>query len=207
MILDDARAAGPTSYPWLRPTAVAAPLLLLGYGLLRLVDGLDGHRDKGGWEWNVGHVLFLLGILVFAALLVQLRGLLGTRSPRAVRARTARHPAARSPRNGAVPDVATMAGLAGAVAFVWVIVGDLFPRFAEAVETPDLVFLGGPLLFQLGLLTLLVLAVRARMAPVWGPPLVLAGFVAIAVSLDLLPVGAALVLAGLAPLTPAPRAG
>ncbi|MFI6823112.1 hypothetical protein ACIBJE_19465 [Micromonospora sp. NPDC050187] len=186
MILDDARAAGRAPYPWLRPTAVTAPLLLLGYGLLRLLDGLDGHRVKGGWEWNVGHVLFLLGILLFAALMAQLRGLLR----------------ARARRNGTVLDMATVAGLAGAAAFVWVIVGDLFPRFAEAVETPDPVMLGGPLLFQLGLLTLLVLAVRARLVPAWGPVLVLVGFAAIAASLDLLPVGAAVVLAGLFPLTP-----
>ncbi|MEU4565582.1 hypothetical protein [Micromonospora sp. NPDC023956] len=188
MILDDARR---TPSPWLRPAAVTAPLLLLGYGLLRLLDGLDGHRDKGGWEWIVGHVLFLLGILVFAVLLVWLRDLLRTRLP----------------RQATVVDVATLAGLTGAAAFVWVIVGDLFPRFAEAVGTPDPVLLGGPLLFQLGLLTLLVLAVRARLAPVWGPVLVLVGFTAIAVNLDLLPVGAALVLAGLFPLAAAPRAG
>ncbi|MEV0155972.1 hypothetical protein AB0H57_19825 [Micromonospora sp. NPDC050686] len=163
---------------------MTAPLLLLGYGLLRLLDGVDGHRDKGGWAWNVGHVLFLLGILVFAVLLVELRSVLRGRAPRRRR----------------LADVATVAGLVGAVAFVWVIVGDLFPRFADAVETPDVVLLGGPLLFELGLLVLLGLAVPVRLAPVWAPLLVLAGFTAIGIELDLLPVGAALVLAGLLPL-------
>ncbi|MGR6317482.1 hypothetical protein Q2K19_05535 [Micromonospora soli] len=74
------------------------------------------------------------------------------------------------------------------------------PRFAEAVPPPDAVLLGGPLLFELGLLALLVRAVVRRVLPAWGPVLVLAGFVAIAVNLNLLPVGAALVFGGLLPL-------
>ena len=173
-----------TSYPWLRPTALAAALLLLGYGLLRTVDRLDGHSDKGAWAWNTGHTLFLVGVLAFGAVIVGLHGLLRTVSPRL----------------RAVDDVAAVAGLVGAAAFIWVILGDLFPRFAEAVPPPDVVLLGGPMLFELGLLVLLVRAVVLRLLPVWGPVLVLAGFVAIAVDLDLLPVGAALVFGGLFPL-------
>ena len=48
-------------------------------------------------------------------------------------------------------------------------------------------------------------AAAARLLPVWAPVLVLAGFLAIAVHLDLLPVGATLVLAGLLPLRVTPR--
>ena len=43
----------------------------------------------------------------------------------------------------------------GAAAFVWVILGDLFASFADAVRTPGLVLFGGPLLFEVGLLVLL----------------------------------------------------
>ncbi|MFI7284783.1 hypothetical protein ACIBOV_31470 [Micromonospora chersina] len=189
MTLTDIRTR--PAYPWLRPVAVAASLLLLGYGLLRLIDRLDGHSDKGAWAWNTGHTLFLLGILGFAALIVGLHGVLRTRSTRL----------------RAVDDAAALAGLVGAAAFVWVILGDLFPRFADAVETPDAVLLGGPALFELGLLVLLYRAAAARLLPVWAPVLVLVGFVAIAVNLDLLPVGAALVLAGLLALRPARLGG
>lgn len=182
----DSRVTARTSYRWLRPAAVTASLLLLGYGVLRLIDGLDGHRDKSGWAWLTGHSLFLLGIVLFAVVIVELRGLLLVTSP----------------RQKTLTDVAAGAGLVGAVGFVWVILGDLFPRFADAVPPPDLVFLGGPALFELGLLTLLVRAVVLRLLPVWAPVLVLAGFVAIAVNLDLLPVGAALVFGGLLPLRP-----
>ncbi|KAB1915166.1 hypothetical protein [Micromonospora sp. AMSO31t] len=187
MTLTDSRTR--PAYPWLRPVGVTASLLLLSYGLLRLIDRLDGHSDKGAWAWNTGHTLFLFGILGFAVLAVGLHGVLRTRSTRL----------------RAVDDVAALAGLVGAAAFVWVILGDLFPRFADAVETPDLVLLGGPALFEVGLLVLLYRAAAARLLPVWAPMLVLVGFVAIAVNLDLLPVGAALVLAGLLPLRAAPR--
>ncbi|MFI2712118.1 hypothetical protein ACH495_18540 [Micromonospora sp. NPDC018662] len=67
---------------WLRPVAVAAASLLLGYGLLRLLDRLDGHRDKGAWAW---HTLFLFGVLGFGALIVGSHGLLRTRSGRGVK--------------------------------------------------------------------------------------------------------------------------
>ncbi|WFE38615.1 hypothetical protein [Micromonospora sp. WMMD998] len=172
------------SYRWLRPVAVTAALLLIGSGLLRRVDHLDGHSDKGAWAWNIGHGQLLLGALGFAALIVGLHGLLRTRS---TRLRT-------------LDDVAAMAGLVGAAAFVWVILGDLFPLFADAVDTPDVVLFGGPALFGLGLLVLLCRAAATRLLPVWAPVLVLVGFVAIAVDLDLLPVGAALILAGVLPL-------
>ncbi|MCZ7439552.1 hypothetical protein O7598_24325 [Micromonospora sp. WMMC241] len=172
------------AFRWLRPVGVTSASLLLGYGLLRLLDRLDGHSDKGAWAWNTGHTLFLVGVLGFAALIVGLHGLLRTRS---TRLRT-------------LDDVAALAGLVGAAAFVWVILGDLFPRFADAVDTPGVVLFGGPALFELGLLVLLYRAAATRLLPVWAPVLVLLGFVAIAVNLDLLPVGAALVLAGLLPL-------
>ncbi|GAA4570074.1 hypothetical protein GCM10023176_27930 [Micromonospora coerulea] len=184
MITNDSRAAGRVSYPWLGPAALTASSLLFGYGVLRLLDGLDGYRDKSGWAWLTGHTLFLLGILLFGVLLVGLRGLL----------------LAASPRHRLLTGVATVAGLVGAAAFVWVILGDIFPGFADAVPPPDPVLAGGPALFELGLLTLLVRAVAVRLLPAWGPVLVLVGFVAIAVDLDLLPLGAALVFAGLLPM-------
>lgn len=187
MITTDSRVtAVRLSYPWLRPAAVTASLLLFGYGILRLIDGWDGVRDKQGWAWLTGHSLFLLGVVLFGAVIVGLRGLL----------------LAASPRQRALTEAATVTGLVGAAAFVWVILGDLFAGFADAVPPPDPVLIGGPALFEVGLLVLLVRAalVQPRLLPAWAPGTVFAGFAAIAVELDLLPVGAALVLAGLLPL-------
>ena len=157
---------------------IGGPLFLLAYGLLRLVDGLDGSHGPG-WAWNVGHVFFLVAFLMFGALVWRLRG---------------------------VSAVAAAAALAGSVAFVWVILGDLFD---DLPGLPDPLMIAGPLLFQVGVLALLsVLAVR-RAVPMWSPVLVLAGFVLFMVDLDLLPLGALLLLAGLVPLAgrPIPAAG
>lgn len=149
--------------------AVGGPSFLLAYGLLRLVDGLDGSHGPG-WAWNVGHFFFLVAFLMFGALIWKLR-----------------HASA----------VAATAGLAGCAAFLWVILGDLF---GDLPGLPDPVMIAGPVLFQAGVLALLtVLAVR-RSVPVWSPVLVLAGFVLFMVNLDLLPLGALLLLAGLSPL-------
>lgn len=148
---------------------IGGPLFLLAYGLLRLVDGLDGSHGPG-WAWNVGHACFLAAFLMFGALVWKLRD---------------------------VSAVAATAGLIGSAAFVWVILGDLFD---DLPGLPGPLMIAGPLFFQLGVLMLLVLLVVRRVLPVWSPVLVLAGFVLFMVNLDLLPLGAVLLLGGLAPL-------
>ncbi|HEY0693682.1 MAG TPA: hypothetical protein VGD71_32150 [Kribbella sp.] len=50
----------------------AAPLLLLAYGIVRLIDGADGNHGPG--PACIGHLLFLAGFLLYAAVLVGLRG-------------------------------------------------------------------------------------------------------------------------------------
>ncbi|MER7330042.1 MULTISPECIES: hypothetical protein [unclassified Micromonospora] len=165
--------------------AVGGPALLLLYGLLRLVDGLDGDRGDG-WAWDVGHTFFLVAFLLFGALVVGLRRLL----------------LAVAPRRRMLTEAATVSGLVGVAAFVWVILGDLFPGLADAAALPDPAMVLGPLLFQVGILTLLVQAgtTRPRLLPAWVPVPVLLGFAGIAADLDLLPLAAAVILAGLLPL-------
>ncbi|MET9022517.1 hypothetical protein ABZV93_21305 [Actinopolymorpha sp. NPDC004070] len=164
---------------------MAAPLLLLAYGLLRLLDGLDGSHGPG-LAWNLGHLAFLASVAAFGVLLVGLRRLAPTGS--------------RRDRVGAT--VATAVALAGVAAFCWVILGDLLPAWKDVTPQPEPLFVAGPLSFVLGLLVLLVqlAAVAPRRLSAWSPLLVLAGFAALAVDLDLLPLGALLVLAGLAPV-------
>jgi len=175
--------------PLLRISAVAAPLLLLLYGVLRLVDGLDGDHGPG-LAWNAGHTLFLIAFVLFGVLIVGLRGL----AP------------ASTTGQGIVVNTATAAGLIGVAGFLWVILCDLFERLEEAAPLPDPLYALSPLLFQLGLLALMVRPVtaRPRRLPVWSPLLVFLGFVPIAVNLDLLPLGAILIAAGLSPLVRRP---
>ncbi|MEH0980880.1 hypothetical protein [Micromonospora sp. CPCC 205556] len=181
-----------TATPTVRGAALAAPLLLFAYGICRWIDGFDGDRHNGP-AWDIGHTLFLLGIVGFAVLAVALRRVFLSAAGR------------QSGGWRIAVEVATAATLLGAAAFGWVIVGDLFEPVADTV--PDPVFDAGPVLFQLGLLTLLVRAVTVRLLPAWAPVLVLVGFVALAVDLDLLPVGAALVAVGLLPLALGVRRG
>ncbi len=162
---------------------LGAPVLLFVYGTLRLIDGRDGHHDKDGALWNVGHVCFFVAFALLAVLTVHVY--------RALR------PVHVTPVRRGVALAATVAGVFGAGCFLWVIVGDLFPSFPGL---PDPLQLAGPALFQVGMLTLLVLLVLARRIPVWSPVLVVAAFAAIGVNLDLIPLAAVLLFAGLLPL-------
>jgi hypothetical protein len=168
-----------------RVAVLIAPVLLLLYGVLRLIDGLDGKHGPG-LAWDLGHTLFFIAFVVFGVVTLGLRQVVPV--------------ATRRSRN--IANLATVAGLFGAACFLWVILGDLSADFHDAAPLPDPLELIGPLLFQLGVLTLLVMLVtaRPRRLPVWSPVLVLAGFLLFAANLDLIPVGALLVLAGLAPL-------
>jgi hypothetical protein len=163
-----------------RLPAFAAPVLLFAYGVLRLLDGMDGHHGPGA-AWNAGHTCFFVAMLLLGILAVGMRRVLRSAAP----------------GQRVLSDVATVAALLGTAAFLWVITGDLFEEFPSLPgPMPGI----GPLLFQLGLLTLLVQLAVARRLPAWTPILVCAGFVLVAVSLDLIPIGAAIVLVGLLPL-------
>jgi hypothetical protein len=163
-----------------RFSAFAAPILLFAYGALRYIDGLDGQR-KNGLAWDAGHVCFFVAMALFAVLAAGV-------------ARTVRT-AGRGHRY--VADIALVATILGAAAFLWVITGDLFATFPSL---PDILQAVGPALFQVGTLVLLVQLAIARRLPAWSPVLVGVGFTGIAVSLDLIPIGAILILVGLLPI-------
>ncbi|MFF5437193.1 hypothetical protein [Streptomyces achromogenes] len=162
------------------------PLLLLSYGVLRLIDGMDGHHGPG-LPWNIGHLCFLAAFLLLGVLVRELRALVPTST---ARMRTA-------------AGAATAAGLFGAACFVWVILGDLFPALSDTAPLPAPLELAGPLALQLGLLTLLIMLVttRPRQLPIWSPALAFTFFLLITVNLDLLPLAALILMAALTPLT------
>jgi hypothetical protein len=174
-----------TPHGRVRVAAIGAPTLLFLYGVLRLIDGMDGHRGRG-FAWNLGHTLFLLAFVLLGGMTVGLRQLLPA-TTRAARA---------------VADAAMVVGLFGAACFIWGILGDLFARLHNAAPVPGALQATGPLAFQVGVLGLLVMLVvaRSRRLPFWSPILVLVGFLLFAINLDLIPVGALIVLCGLSPL-------
>lgn len=165
----------------IRLAALAAPLLMLFYGIMRYVDGLDGDRHNGA-AWDVGHTAFFLAFVLFVVLALRLHKVVPVVAAWQRRLR----------------DGALVAALVGAAAFLWVTLTDLFPAIPTGL--PDGAFVALPVLFQLGMLTLLGQLVAARRLPIWSPLVMLFGFVLIAVNLDLLPFASVVILCGLAPL-------
>ncbi len=186
-----------------RPAAwfVVAPALMFGYGVVRLIDGRDG-EDGPGPAWTIGHLLFLAGLVLFGGVVVRLRRLVATTT-------TARKVTA---------SVAMALALVGVTAFVRVILIDLLVGFRATDNAemrvirddignvpgilPEAVWDLGPLLFQVGLLTLTVqlATLQPRRLAAWSPALIAIGFACIMIDLSLLSVGAALFAFALAPV-------
>ncbi|TQS47020.1 hypothetical protein [Cryptosporangium phraense] len=168
---------------------IAAPLLLLAYGVIRLIDGRDGAHGPGP-AWTTGHLLFLASLLIFGLIALDVRRRLNTVP-------------------GAVAAAATLVGL---IAFVKTVVIDIVVGLRasdhEAMHAVREQYESGadrvvdPLspLFPIGLAVLLVLLAVSRRVPWWSPVLAVCGFCSIVATLDLLPVAAMLLLVALVPL-------
>lgn len=163
-----------------RHAALDAPLLLLAYGLLRLVDGLDDTHDQG-LLWTFAQLALFASMALFAILATAVRKLVP--------------PGART-----LAAVAASATAAGVICFLWTVTGALSPGFGGATPLPGTLRIAGPLLFSLGLLTLLGLLVAARRAPAWSPLLFGAGVAAMIIDAVAVPPAALILLAALAPL-------
>jgi hypothetical protein len=163
-----------------RHAALDAPLLLLAYGLLRLIDGLDD-TYRHGLAWNLAHLALFASMVVFAVLATALRKL----AP----------PGARP-----VAVLAAAVTVAGVVCFLWTVVGSLSPAMGEATPLLGSLRIVGPLLFSFGMLTLLGLLVATRHAPAWSPLLFGAGVAMMLIDADAEPPAALILLAALAPL-------
>ncbi|MEV4838790.1 hypothetical protein AB0K05_30095 [Nonomuraea sp. NPDC049486] len=172
---------------------LAAPLLALVYGVLRIVDGFDGSRGPGA-AWTLGHLAFMAALVLFAVMLHDMRALLG-------RTRMA--------------TVTFAAGLAGiGFAFVQfavdVVVGFMAadheamgPLFDQVQAVPGvslLVYQAGPVLFYAALVALSAQLAAGRHVRPWMPLLVLAQTVLPVISLDLIPVGSVLAVVAFLPL-------
>jgi hypothetical protein len=162
---------------------VAAPLLLGGYGVVRLLT------DHGpGVGWTAGHLLFLAGLVLFVPVLLTL-----------------------GDRPGAAPIVAAVGllGVAASVAQVMIdIVAGLVASNRAGMDAlyhqvqfvPGLlpaVYVVGPALFYLCLITLAVLN-RAELGW-WSPVLLIVGAGLTALSLNVIPVAAVCFLFALGP--------
>ncbi|MGF1432540.1 hypothetical protein [Kitasatospora sp. LaBMicrA B282] len=176
-----------------RTPLIAAPVLVAVYGAIRLVPG---SREPGP-GWLTGHTALLAALLLFVPVL----GWLG---------------------RGAAGRVAAGIGLVGLACSVAQTAIDLYVGAAAADKADQnrmfeqiqahpgvlpVVYTVGPLLFYVGLLAVAVVAAVHRRVPYWTPLLLLAGTVAMAASLDLLPLGGALYLLAFRPAAGATAGG
>ncbi|SIM64115.1 hypothetical protein [Micromonospora cremea] len=176
-----------------RPAFIAAPVLVMGYGIIRLVDGLDGIRGPGP-AWTIGHLAFLGALIAFIFAFWQMRRMAGGR---------------------VLATVSATAGTFGAVALIIQFSIDIAAGFlatdnygmsmiVHQVRTlpgiSQLAYDFGPYAFYLGQLALVVLLAVQRRIKLWTPVLVLADLATPFIDKDLIPLGAVLLLVSFLPL-------
>ncbi|MBT2458013.1 hypothetical protein [Streptomyces sp. ISL-86] len=174
---------------------VAAPVLLIAYGSVRLL--VEGSKEPGA-AWTTGHLAFLLGVLFFGVACEGLRRMAAA-SGGPVRRRVAR--------------AGMVAGLVGAAAAATQAVIDLYAGlqaadkpemreiFAQVQDAPGVmpaVYTVGPAFLYLGMITLLA-ALKGRDA-VRSLALFVLGTATIVTNLDLMPLGGLCYLLAFAPL-------
>ncbi|TDU05286.1 hypothetical protein EDD99_3793 [Streptomyces sp. 846.5] len=176
---------------------LAGPLLLLGYGVVRL---LDGHHGPGP-GWTAGHILLILGLLCFVPAVLTLRRTAAGSGP--ARRATATAGAVLSLLGiGAVLGQAAVDLYVGAVSADRAAMNTRYDHFQSHPGVTPLLYSVVPAFFYLGLLLLTgALALgRPRRIGLYAPVCILLGTLVMAASLDLMPVGALLYSAAFGPL-------
>jgi ABC-type Na+ efflux pump permease subunit len=59
---------------------LGAPAFMFGYGVTRLIDGLDGSHGPGP-AWTLGHLMFLVALLLYGVVAAGLRAEVGRLRP------------------------------------------------------------------------------------------------------------------------------
>ncbi|MEV1175154.1 hypothetical protein [Nonomuraea sp. NPDC049784] len=172
---------------------IAAPVLVFGYGVIRILDGLDGSRGPG-LAWTSGHLAFMAALVLFVHIFWQMRRMAG---------------------GNALSTVSAVAGTAGVVALlaqfgidiaVGFLAADhagmsvLFEQVKSVPGVPFAVYGGGPILFYLGQLALVGQLAAMRRVKAWTPVLVLADLVLPFIDKDLIPLGSLCLLVSFIPL-------
>ncbi|WP_431913888.1 hypothetical protein [Nonomuraea jabiensis] len=172
---------------------IAAPLLVLAYGVIRILDGLDGSRGPG-IAWTTGHLAFMAALVLFVPIFWQMRRMAGGNAL-----------ATASATAGTVGVVALLAqfGIDIVVGFMSAdkeAMGVLFDRVQSVPGVSAVVYDVVPLLFFAGQLALVVQLAALRRVRVWTPVLVLADLILPFIDKDLIPLGALCLLVSFVPL-------
>lgn len=172
---------------------ITAPLLTLAYGVIRIIDGLDGERGPG-IAWTVGHLAFIAALAMFVVTFLQMRKLAG--------------------RNllATASAVAGIVGIASLVAqFTIDIVigfmaadragmGVLFDQVQSIPGVSAVVYDAVPFLFYVGQLAIVIQLAVMRRVKVWTPVLVLVDLALPMIDKDLIPLGAIFLLISFLPM-------
>ncbi|HEY4454267.1 MAG TPA: hypothetical protein VGN81_08145 [Pseudonocardiaceae bacterium] len=178
-----------------RFSLVAAPLCLFGYGMVRLF-GMRAGGYGPGTAWLAAHALGVLAFLLFVPIVLAFGGELRRSSPR-----------------GWVP-AAVVVALAGLAALVVQFGVDFVAGLSRdhaglvavehsfgALPGAELTFYQvGPQLFYVAFAALLILLAVARKLAWWAPVVALVGLALPILTLNLLPIGALCLFAGLLPM-------
>ncbi|MFI6500251.1 hypothetical protein [Nonomuraea typhae] len=167
----------------LRTAYLAAPVFVFAYGVIRILDGLDGSRGPGV-AWTTGHLAFLAALALFVPIFADMRRRLG---------------------GGALATASAVVGFAGLACLGAQFVIDIAAGFMaadkagmsqvfDAVQAVPgvelLVYQAGPALFYLAQVALVTQLALAGTAKFWTPILVTLDFVLPLVNKDLIPLAA-----------------
>ncbi|MGP3959212.1 hypothetical protein ACTWPT_24715 [Nonomuraea sp. 3N208] len=177
----------------LRFPFIAAPLLVLAYGVIRILDGLDGSRGPG-IAWTTGHLAFIAALVLFVPIFWRLRHMAG-RTP----------PATVSAAAGTVGIAALVTQFAidiviGFMAADHDAMGPLFDQVQAVPGVQLAVYDAGPYLFYVAQLALIVHCALRKEVKAWTPVLVLVDLMLPMIDKDLIPVGAIFLLVSFWPL-------
>ena len=172
---------------------LALPVCFTAYGVIRFVGRLDGRYGPGP-DWQAGHLVNLVGLLLVVPGLLALR--------RAMPPTAVREVAVVATLLGVVTAVVQFVVdvLAGLVASDRAGMNEFTGRFTDLPGVRPVFYVVGPPLLYVGLLALTVVLVRAGTLAWWSPALVLVGSALTIVSLDLIPVAGLCLLAALTPV-------
>ncbi|RVX45251.1 hypothetical protein EDD27_8038 [Nonomuraea polychroma] len=172
---------------------IAAPLLVLAYGVIRILDGLDGSRGPG-IAWTTGHLAFIGALVLFVPIFWRLRQMAGGK---------------------ALATMSAVAGTAGIVALlaqfgIDIVIGFMAadhdamgPLFDQVQAVPGVqlaIYDAGPYLFYVAQLALVIHAAFRKEVKAWTPVLVLIDLMLPLIDKDLIPVGAVFLLVSFWPL-------
>ncbi|MGW3349966.1 hypothetical protein ACWDA3_42275 [Nonomuraea rubra] len=184
----------------LRFAFIAAPLLTFAYGVIRILDGLDGSRGPG-LAWTAGHLAFMAALVLFVQIFWRLRAMAGRDTVSTVSA------------VAGTAGIATLLAQFGIDIVVGFMAADhdgmsvLFDQVQSVPGVSPIVYDGGPFLFYLAQLALVLQLALMRRVKAWMPVLVLLDLALPFADKDLIPLGALCLLISFVPLArraPAP---